>query len=29
MDKEEIKIAIYNTVFVYGVLLGSYWYFIG
>lgn len=29
MDKEEIKIAFYNTVLVYGVLLGLYWYFIG
>lgn len=29
MDKEDIKIAVYNTVFVYVVLLGLYWYFIG
>ena len=29
MDKEDIKIAIYNTVFVYGVCLSLYWIFVG
>jgi hypothetical protein len=29
MDKEDIKIAIYNTVFVYGICLGLYWIFVG
>lgn len=29
MDKEDIKVAVYNTVFVYVVLLGLYWVIVG
>lgn len=28
-DKNLYKVAFYNTLFVYGVLVGSYWYFVG
>ena len=28
-DDNFLKIAVLNTVFVYGILLGAYWIFVG
>jgi len=29
MKDDTFKVCVINTLFVYGVLLGAYWYFIG